>query len=136
FLSRFKSNEIENELAIFNSKRIISRAVEELRLNIKYEIPGNIKTTEIYEYRPFEVQYQSFVDTLSNKVPVLYFEILSDSEFLLEDDTYGNKATYKFGERITLPFGDITVLPNMEFAEKFNSYKNKTIIVTYSTVEK
>src|SRR5690606_12048268 len=69
-------------------------------------------------------------------IPILYFEILSDSEFQMEDDTYRNKATYTFGERITLPFGDITVLPNLEDDEKFDSYKDKTVIVTYNSVEK
>src|SRR5690606_11389813 len=35
FLSRFGSNQIANELAIFNSKQIISEAVKELGFNIK-----------------------------------------------------------------------------------------------------
>ncbi len=136
FLSRFKSNEIENELAIFNSKRIISEAVKELQLNIKYEVMGNIKTSEIYGYKPFEVRYQEFNETSSNKpIPTIYIEILSDTEFLIEEETLGNKATYKFGERIPLSFGDITVLPNMGIPEKFESYKNKTILVSYSSVE-
>src|SRR5690606_32278961 len=60
FLSRFKSNQIENELAIFNSKRIISEVVKELQLNTRYEVMGNIKTSEIYGYKPFEVQFQTF----------------------------------------------------------------------------
>ncbi len=74
FLSRFKSNQIENELAIFNSKRIISDAVKNLQLNIKYEVVGNIKTTEIYGNKPFEVRYQTFneVDFKNKPIPTLY----------------------------------------------------------------
>lgn len=136
FLSGFNS-QIENELAIFNSKRIISRAVEALELNIKYEIPGNIKTAELYGYRPFDVRFQQFSDSISgNTIPILNITIISDAEFVLDTETDSNKTTYRFGESIALPFGNITVLPNMESVEKFNSYINKTILVTYSSVER
>ena len=136
FLSRFKSNQIDNELAIFNSKRIISNAVEQLKLNIKYEVIGNIKASELYGYKPFEVRYQSFDEAYTNKpIPTLYFEILSDTEFAIEDVTGSSKATYKFGERISLPFGNITVLPNMENPTAFESYIDKSISVSYNTVE-
>lgn len=137
FLSRFASSQIANELAIFNSKRITSETVKELKLNIKYEIAGTIKATELYTYRPFEVQFLSFVESELNKpVDVLFFEIISDSEFILENETQTIEKTFKFGEKISLPFGDITVLPNLDDLEKFQGYFNKPISVSYSTVEK
>ncbi|SRX54887.1 polysaccharide biosynthesis tyrosine autokinase [Aequorivita sp. CIP111184] len=136
FLSRFKSNQIDNELAIFNSKRLISETVKELQLNIKYEVLGNIKTSEIYGYKPFVVRFQTFNETFSSKpVPTLYLEILSDSEFIIEDETRSSKTTHKFGESISLVFGDITVLPNLEDTERFESYINKTVLVSYKSVE-
>jgi len=136
FLSRFKNNQIDNELAIFNSKRIISEAVKELKLNIKYEVIGNIKTSELYGYLPFEVRYQSFnEDYIDKPIPLLYLEILSDTEFAIEDESGSSKATYKFGERISLPFGNITVLPNLENQTAFESYIDKNISVSYNSVE-
>ena len=115
FLSRFNTSKIDNELAIFKSKRIISKTVEELGLNIKYESVGAIKTTEIYTYIPFKVQYQSF-NEIGKKVsvPSLYIEVISNTEYKLEDETQAVDGTYKFGEQVSLPFGDITVLPNLE----------------------
>ncbi len=136
FLSRFKNNQIDNELAIFNSKRLISETVKELQLNIKYEVVGNIKTSELYGYKPFEVKFQSFNEDLDTNVPVLYFKILSSNEFHLESEENETAATYNFGEQIKLPFGEITVLPNLEDAEKFEGYVNKTLLVSYLTVEK
>ncbi|HNP67009.1 MAG TPA: polysaccharide biosynthesis tyrosine autokinase [Aequorivita sp.] len=136
FLSRFKNNQIDNELAIFNSKRLISETVKELQLNIKYEVVGNIKTSELYGYKPFEVKFQSFNEDLDTNVPVLYFKILSSNEFHLESEENETAATYNFGEQISLPFGEITVLPNLEDAEKFEGYVNKTLLVSYLTVEK
>ena len=64
FLSRFKSSKIENEIAIFKSKRIIKEVVLALDLNILYESIGTIKTTELYQYKPFQVQYLSINDSL------------------------------------------------------------------------
>lgn len=136
FLSRFKNNQIDNELAIFNSKRLISETVKELQLNIKYEVVGNIKTSELYGYKPFEVKFQSFNEDLDTNVPVLYFKILSSNEFHLESEEIEIADTYNFGEQIRLPFGEITVLPNLEDADKFEGYVNKTILVSYYTIDK
>ncbi len=135
FLSRFKTNQIDNELAIFNSKRLISETVKELQLNIKYEVLGNIKTSELYGYRPFEVKFQSFDESFVDPIPVLYFKMLSESEFHLESEQLNLSTNYSFGEQISLPFGVITVLPNLDDAEKFRGYKNKTILVSYNSVE-
>ncbi len=136
FLSRFKTNQIDNELAIFNSKRLIFETVKQLQLNIKYEIIGNIKTTELYGYRPFDVKFQSFDESFPDPIPVLYIKILSGSEFHLESESISISQNFSFGEQILLPFGIITVLPNVSDPERFESYFNKTILVGYHTVEK
>ncbi|MDC8000263.1 polysaccharide biosynthesis tyrosine autokinase [Aequorivita todarodis] len=136
FLSRFNTSKIDNELAIFNSKRIISKTVEALGLNIKYESVGAIKTSEIYSYIPFKVQYQSF-NEVGNKlsVPRLFIEVLSNTEYKLEDETQAVEGTYKFGEQVSLPFGEITVLPNLENPESFKSFLDRTVVVTYRPIE-
>ena len=135
-LSRFNTSKIDNELAIFNSKRIISKTVEELGLNIKYESVGSIKTSEIYSYIPFTIQYQSFKE-IGNKsvVPKLFVEVISNTEYILEDEAQTLDGTYKFGEKVTLPFGEITILPNLESSENFESYFGRTVVVTYQPVE-
>ncbi|MCB0452549.1 MAG: polysaccharide biosynthesis tyrosine autokinase [Aequorivita sp.] len=136
FLSRFNTSKIDNELAIFNSKRIISKTVEELGLNIKYESVGAIKTSEIYSYTPFRVQYLSF-NEMGNKagVPSLAIEVLSNTEYKLEDEAEAVDGVYKFGEQVSLPFGEITVLPNLENLENFKSFFERTVVVTYRPVE-
>lgn len=136
FLSRFNTSKIDNELAIFNSKRIISKTIEELGLNVKYESVGAIKTSEIYSYVPFNVQFQSF-KKIGNKlvVPKLYVEVLSPTEYTLEDEERTFEGTYKFGEQIALPFGEITLLPNLDNKESFESFFDRTVVVTYRPVE-
>lgn len=136
FLSRFNTSKIDNELAIFNSKRLISKTVEELGLNIKYESVGSIKTTEVYSNLPFTVHYQSFKETKTKLgVPKLYVQIISGSEYRLEDETQSVEGVYKFGEQVSLPFGEITVLPNIDKTKDFESYFERTIVVSYNPVE-
>ena len=136
FLSRFNTSKIDNELAIFNSKRIISKTIKELGLNIKYESVGAIKTSEIYAYIPFTVQYQSF-NEIGNKlsVPKLYIEVISPTEYTLEDEAQTFEGAYKFGEQLSLPFGEITILPNLENKENFESFLDRTVVVTYRPIE-
>jgi len=134
FFSKY-NNKIENELAIFRSKRIIAQAVEALNLNVNYESIGTIKTTEMYAYKPFIVQYQSFQDSTKNKkVPKLFFKVKSELEYQVETESQTINNTYKFGERVSFPFGDITVLPVLDDKEKFNNFINRSISVSYRPV--
>jgi len=136
FFSKIRNNKIENELAIFKSQRIISEVIKELNLNIKYETVGTIKTSELYEYKPFLVQYLSFVDSVLNKpVPILYFEVISETEFKVENELKTIKGIYKFGEKVDMPFGDITVLPVFDDPFKFNNFIGKAISVIYRPIE-
>ncbi len=134
FFSKFNSTKIENELVIFNSKRLIEATVKDLGLNIKYETVGSIKTSELYSYIPFKVQYQSLKSS-GKGVPKLYFEILSDSEYKIEDESQSFSGTHKFGERVSLPFGDISVLPNIDQPDSFKVYIGRTVMVTYSPID-
>lgn len=134
FFSKFNSTKIENELAIFNSKRLIEATVKGLGLNIKYETVGSIKTSELYGYIPFKVQYQ-YLNSSGKGVPKLYFEIISASEYKVEDESQSISGTHKFGERVSLPFGDISVLPNIDQPDSFKGYIGRTIMVTYSPID-
>jgi len=74
--SKFGSSKIENELAIFESKRIIFEVIKALKLNITYESVGTLKTTEVYRNKPFMIQYLSIGDSLRKNpgVPKLFVE--------------------------------------------------------------
>lgn len=134
--SKYSNSKIENELAIFKSKRIISEAIKALSLNIRYESIGTIKTTEIYERKPFTIQYLSFSDSAVTKsAPKLFVKIVSDSVYELENSSQTIKGVYNFGERVQLPFGDITILPVLDVPNVFNNYIGKLVSVTYSPID-
>ncbi len=139
FLSRFKSNKIENEIAIFKSKRIIKEVVSALDLNILYESIGTIKTTELYEYKPFQVQYLSINDSLgvaNGTIPKLYFEIEDETQYKVYNESNSIEGIYTFGTKVDLPFGSITVIPNLDNASKFKSFISKTISVSHRDLDK
>ncbi|MBX2828527.1 MAG: polysaccharide biosynthesis tyrosine autokinase, partial [Flavobacteriaceae bacterium] len=125
------------ELAVFRSKRIIKEAVKTLDLNIVYESIGTFKNTNLYEYRPFEVRYLTFNDSvLSTRIPKLNFKILSETSYEVWSDNKSIDETHDFGERVVLGFGDITVLPIFDNPEIFNHYIGKTISVTYRDIDR
>ncbi len=135
-LNRYSGNKIENELAIFKSKRIIREVVENLDLNISYESIGTIKTTELYEYKPFIVQYLSFNDSLKNRpIPKLFFEVVSSTQYKTWNESGSIEGTYNFGEPVALSFGDITVLPVLDNPVKFENYIGKTVSVSYRNID-
>ncbi|MBW2937429.1 polysaccharide biosynthesis tyrosine autokinase [Aureisphaera sp. CAU 1614] len=139
FLSRFKSSKIENEIAIFKSKRIIKEVIIALDLNILYESVGTIKTTELYQYKPFQVQYLSINDSLgepNRMIPKLYFEIENETQYKVYNESNSIEGVYTFGTKVDLPFGSITVIPNLDNATKFKSFISKTVSVSYRDVDK
>jgi len=135
-MTKFGNNKIQNELAIFKSKRIIGAVIRNLNLNVTYESIGTIKTSELYEYKPFVVQYLSLKEKRGSIiVPKLFFQINSETEFLMSVGNDENPSTYNFGTPIALPFGDITVIPSLESLDAFNSFKGKEISVRYGNIE-
>ncbi|MBE9489975.1 MAG: polysaccharide biosynthesis tyrosine autokinase [Bacteroidetes bacterium] len=136
FFSKFGNNKIENELAVFRSRRIIANVIKELNLNIAYASVGTVKSSEMYEYKPFIVQYLSFTDSLrNNPIPVLFLETLSEIEYKVTNESATINGTYSFGEKVSMPFGDITVLPVLDNLELFNNFIGKSISVIYRPIE-
>ncbi len=136
FLNRFSNSKIENELAIFNSRRIIKEVVKELDLNVVYESVGTIKTTEVYENKPFLVRFLSFSDSIGNKnIPKLFIEAESQTTINIEIENSGIAETYNFGDKIKLPFGTLTVLPATN-GDVMEGILGKTYAVKYHDLEK
>ena len=132
----FRKNMIEDELEIFRSKRIVTETVKKLKLNITYETIGTIITSENYEQRPFVVQFINFNDSLkTNRIPKLFFKLISDREFTVSDENKTFSKQSVFGERITLPFGEIIVIPVLDNSMPFSEFIGSTISVTYHPID-
>lgn len=135
FMSRYGNSKIEDEIAIFTSKRLIKRVVENLNLNTVYRAVGNVKTSELYGNLPLTVQYlESESKTESRPFPIIFIEIVDDSTYTLSVDNSSETGSYKFGERVSLQFADVIVLPNLADREIFEKYTGTTISVYHFDV--
>jgi len=136
FFSNLYSDKIESELVILSSKTLITETVKELNLNVSYFIKGAIKTTELYDYIPFKVNYLIDLDTVNNLLPpTLIITPLSETEFKITDveGTFSN--THSFGDIIKLSFGDILVVPSLENTKRYSEFIDRSIIVEYHSIE-
>ncbi|KQC34050.1 hypothetical protein AAU57_12450 [Nonlabens sp. YIK11] len=74
-------NSVENEIEILTSRRLMSRVVEELHLDVRYFREGNIKTSELFQSAPFIVS--KVLDT-ANTGRNLQFYVKPVSELTFE----------------------------------------------------
>ena len=71
-------SDFENEIEIIKSKRLISQVVEDLDLNVSYYREGNIKSSEIYGSKPFQLNILSLEDSLKKSLHLLYISLYHD----------------------------------------------------------
>ncbi|UJH89855.1 Wzz/FepE/Etk N-terminal domain-containing protein [Antarcticibacterium sp. 1MA-6-2] len=55
-LSGMGTNSLENEMGILRSKQLMNQVVKGLQLNTQYFVDGNVRTSEVYQEKPVEVQ--------------------------------------------------------------------------------
>lgn len=136
-LRRFNRNQVEDELAIFKSRRLISAVIEKLDLNVRYESVGAIKATELYDHRPFNVQFLEFKKGFEEgRSPRLLVTIESAETFVLEIPGALEPTQFNYGEPIELYFGNITVIPSLDNAGNFEKLKGTVVGVKYNNIEK
>lgn len=110
-VSGLGSNLIENEIEILQSRRLISKVVNEHNFHISYFKEGNVITTELYHQKPFTVSIVNTKDSVPISDNTLHVEVLSETSFELLNINDNTKITANFGEKIELPNYDITLLP-------------------------
>ncbi|MGJ8665828.1 MAG: GumC family protein [Patiriisocius sp.] len=131
FQNAFSSN-INSELVLLKSKTLIAKAVKELNLNIRYFYTGNIKTSELYAYKPITVNFLTVSDTLHSALPSLFITPQSNTSYSIEVGENGVVETHEYGVIASFNFGDITVLPSTSDPEKFEEYIGRKIQVSYA----
>lgn len=146
--SRISGKDTDSDLSdlieIIKSRRIISKVVENNKLNITYTRIGRIKEIELFkEESPIKVIFinpeTASKDNLSGRYQI---QINSPSQFTIVE----TNKTYRFGQKIENPHGDFIIVPNdgkdLKFENKseiivnfapflatVNSYKSRVQIV-------
>lgn len=130
---RFSKGKLENDLAIIESRRILSKTIEELEFNIKYEVEGRVIKNELYPNSPIHITYLNINDSIQDNIsiPQLYVNVISDSEFELRNESveYG---TYNFGEKFTIGEISAIITPTKIKNDGIESLVGNTYIITYT----
>ena len=114
-------NNVTDEVKIITSRDIVTKVVEDLKLNIQYYVRGKIKEQEVYTNPPIVLSFFES-DSLINTIDTtLYLKIKSPTKFMLSntennellDIESSNAKEYAFGDRISSGFGDFIITPNI-----------------------
>ena len=126
------NTEMSDEIEMLKSRDNFIKVVEKLKLNINYEILGNVKGSELYGNYPFAINFLA-EDSIRNKAKFsFHIKIRNESEFDYSIEESDVKEKLTFGSNInTGIIGDIILIPNANNLKKFI---NKNIRVTISPI--
>ena len=124
--------EMSDEIEMLKSRDNFIKVVEKLKLNIKYEILGNVKNSEVYLNYPFTINFLA-EDSIRNKDEFSFFvKILNENEFEYAVEKDQKEQTITFGTNIeTGIIGDIILIPD---ANNLGKYLNKDIKITINPI--
>jgi len=127
-LSGVKSN-VDDEIQVLGSRSNFVTVVKKLRLNIKIESVGKIKSTQIYGVvKPFNVNFIVADSILNNSDFSFYVELNSDDKFGFSEEEGGASKTYSYGKNVKTKIGDIILTPNLVQLKKYKGNKYKISI--------
>lgn len=134
-LSGSTTQNIENELGILRSKRLMNEVVKSLNLHIQYFIEGQLNTIEVYENLPFSLHVMRFDDKRLKQMGGARFEVYSagNDRFKIIDLNNGRTQTIKGDQPIDLGFANIILRSKDAHSEL--SFSGSTI-VQFSGIEK
>lgn len=107
-------NKLENEIQILKSRTLITRVVNNLRLNVQYFSEGRILEVESYTNPPLKINFLSADSIVHTKSQVFNVLIKSETSYDLVDKEKKVLSTHSFGKTIHTKVGDVTVTPNNE----------------------
>ncbi|MBJ2172836.1 polysaccharide biosynthesis tyrosine autokinase [Aureibaculum sp. A20] len=141
------NDNIDDEIEVLKSKTLISEVITTLKLNIQFFtkknglsefLDSNIGfNTEFYEVENYEnppIDLNFFIsDTALYKTSAQFIiKINSENQYTFTTTDESIVKTQSFGEKITTNFGDLIILPNVDFKE--NNLIGENIFVSITPV--
>ena len=113
------SQSLEDEIGILTSLGIMEEVISKNSLNITYYIKGDIRDVEIYgEEVPVQIRVAETAEDLVYDLPI-NIKFLNAGMYQLST-TYNEKelvSEHSFGDLVELPYGTITIVPKVNFAD-------------------
>lgn len=124
---------VKNEVYIIQSHQIMKEVVRQLHLDVTYGYKNHLKRINLYEVKPFTVQF----DSAEARSSVRFKVELKDGKARLHDFiTAAGEVEYDkfvpFGKAVKTPAGVLTLIPHEEYFDNFNG---REITITRSTVD-
>lgn len=121
---------MDNEIEVLKSYRILSNVVNELDLDVSYAVVGNLKTTAIWD-APFIVSKAFTKDSLKN--PLSYTAKIDEDGITFEDQE-NHKLTVAHGE-ISTPNAQFPISVRVLNSADLEEHKNTTFMVSISPIK-
>ncbi len=126
-----KSNiNMDNEIEVLESYRILSQVVNELDLDVSYAVVGKLKTTQIWN-APFFVTKEFPSDSLQD--PISYTVTVEDSKIILRDGEEHKMEVLPNQASVPSKYFPITVM--ILNSANLNEHKDTTFKVVISPVK-
>lgn len=124
---------VDNEVYVIQSRRLMRKVVEKLNLTTNYTTEGTFRTVDLYRRSPIEV---TFINNIPQQSLAFSATLRPDStvhitNFSIEEN---NKdiVTGNLGDTISTPIGQIVINPTLYFNEK---YFDRAIDVSKGNIE-
>lgn len=115
------TNSVDNELAIFKSKKLMLSVVKELGLETSIYGVGRVKEQELYkENSPFTIR----VISENKKGKDFYGDyqvVVKGNQLTFSSEKLKKPITTQFSKTTRMPFGDIIILKNAAYKGEFES---------------
>lgn len=126
---------VDNEMFILGSKRLMEFVVDTLNLNVDYFYKGKIRTADLYRRNPISVNFVNGLDWQSlmfNVIP-LDSERVELTNFMVpgQDEPDATKLIARLGRDVNTPVGVISVTPTAYYYD----YMKKPVLVRKVPVE-
>lgn len=118
------TNSVDNEIAIFKSKKLMLSVVKELGLETNIYSKGKLKDQELYkDNAPFTIRVISEIPKAS--FPSKHVSaVVKGNEIVLESESFKHPIRTVFDKTVSLPFGKVLFQKNNDYiSENLQLYK-------------
>ena len=97
---------VDNEIHIFQSRRIMEQVVKRYNLDTRYSAKSGLRTVDMYGRTPVTIE---FIDSKPNEAVSFKYRIKDNDDITFTNfkDNEGYSVTAKIGDTIATPFGNI-----------------------------
>lgn len=109
-LANVKSN-VDNEIEVIKSRRLIASAIRDLSLDVSYFSIGRVKSEELYTNSPVQVVFSTLSPEFESQVFSFELSSAKGNRFSLLTSEGDSLGTFTFGTPITFEGSTFVVLP-------------------------